>query len=110
MLKILITAVAKNNVIGRSTGEMPWHSKEETQHFKQTTLGFPVIMGRKTIEALGKPLEGRINMSAAGWVYTNNIIPTELSITNDNGETQTTESDIDFLIILGEKTANLVLR
>jgi len=62
MLKILITAVAKNNVIGRSTGEMPWHSKEETQHFKQTTLGFPVIMGRKTIEALGKPLEGRINI------------------------------------------------
>ncbi len=64
----------------------------------------------ESLNQLSELLEGRINMSAAGWVYTNNIIPTELSITNDNGETQTTESDIDFLIILGEKTANLVLR
>ena len=59
---ILIAAVAKNNVIGRSTGEMPWHSKEDFQHFKQTTLSFPVIMGRKTFESLGKPLKGRLNI------------------------------------------------
>lgn len=62
MKKIIIAAVAKNNIIGRSTGEMPWDLKEETQYFKQTTLGFPVIMGRKTFEALGKPLEGRVNI------------------------------------------------
>lgn len=62
MLKIISAAVAKNNVIGRSTGEMPWNLKEETQHFKLTTLGFPVIMGRKTFEVLGKPLEGRVNI------------------------------------------------
>jgi len=59
---ILIAAVAKNNVIGRSTGEMPWHSKEDFQHFKQTTLGFPIIMGRKSFESLGKPLKGRLNI------------------------------------------------
>jgi len=59
---ILIAAVAKNNVIGRSTGEMPWHSKEDFQHFKHTTLGLPVIMGRKTFESLGKPLKGRLNI------------------------------------------------
>ena len=62
MKKMLIAAVAKNNVIGRSTGEMPWNSKEDFQHFKQTTLGFPVIMGRKTLESLGKPLKGRLNI------------------------------------------------
>lgn len=62
MLKILIAAVAKNNVIGRSTGEMPWHSKEDFQHFKQITQGFPVVMGRKTFESLGKPLKGRLNI------------------------------------------------
>jgi len=62
MKKILIAAVAKNNVIGRSTGEMPWHLEEDFQHFKQTTLGFPVIMGRKTFESLGKPLETRLNI------------------------------------------------
>lgn len=62
MKKIIIAAVAKNNVIGRSTGEMPWNSKEEFKHFKESTFGFPIIMGRKTLESLGKPLEGRLNI------------------------------------------------
>ncbi len=62
MKKIIISAVAKNGVIGRSDGVMPWHSKEEFQHFKKTTLGFPVIMGRITFETLGKPLNGRLNI------------------------------------------------
>ena len=62
MKKIIIVAVAKNNVIGRSNGEIPWHSKEDFQHFKNTTLGFPVIMGRKTFESLGKPLKNRLNI------------------------------------------------
>ncbi len=62
MKKIIIAAVAKNGVIGRSNGEMPWHSKEEFAHFKQTTFGFPVIMGRKTFDTLGKPLKGRLNI------------------------------------------------
>ena len=59
---IIISAVAKNGVIGRSNGEMPWHVKEEFQHFKSTTFGFPIIMGRKTFETLGKPLKGRLNI------------------------------------------------
>jgi dihydrofolate reductase len=59
---VIISAVAKNGVIGRSNGEMPWHNKEEFKHFKSTTLGFPVIMGRKTFNALGKPLNGRLNI------------------------------------------------
>jgi dihydrofolate reductase len=62
MLKIIIAAVAQNGVIGRSTGEMPWHSKEEFQHFKNTTIGFPVIMGRKTFESLRGPLKGGLNI------------------------------------------------
>ena len=59
---IIISAIAQNRVIGKSNGEMPWHEKEEFQHFKQTTFGFPVIMGRKTFETLGKPLKGRENI------------------------------------------------
>ncbi len=59
---ILISAIAKNGVIGKSDGEMPWHVKEEFQHFKNTTYGFPIIMGRKTFETLGKPLKGRLNI------------------------------------------------
>ncbi len=62
MKKIIIVAVAENNIIGRTDGNMPWHSKEEFKHFKETTFGFPVIMGRKTFESLGKPLKGRLNI------------------------------------------------
>lgn len=58
----IIVAVAKNNVIGKASGEMPWHIKEEFQHFKKTTFGHTVIMGRKTFETLGKPLKGRQNI------------------------------------------------
>jgi dihydrofolate reductase len=62
-LKIsLIVAIAKNGVIGKSNGQMSWHVKEEFKHFKNTTLGFPIIMGRKTFETLGKPLKGRLNI------------------------------------------------
>lgn len=59
---IIIAAIAQNGVIGKANGEMPWHVKEEFQHFKQTTLGSAVIMGRKTFETLGKPLKGRENI------------------------------------------------
>jgi dihydrofolate reductase len=63
---IIIAAIARNGVIGRTNGEMPWHVKEEFQHFKQTTLGSSVIMGRKTFETLGKPLKGRENIIVTG--------------------------------------------
>jgi len=59
---VIIAAIAQNGVIGRANGEMPWHVKEEFQHFKQTTFGSAVIMGRKTFETLGKPLKGRENI------------------------------------------------
>ncbi len=61
MKKIIISAKSKNGVIGRQ-GELPWHSKEEFLHFKTTTLGFPIIMGRKTFQSLGKPLKGRLHL------------------------------------------------
>ncbi|MFU8867930.1 dihydrofolate reductase [Natronococcus sp.] len=57
-----IVAVADNGVIGRD-GEMPWHLPADLQHFKETTMGHPVIMGRVTyegiLETLGEPLPGR---------------------------------------------------
>lgn len=59
MRKIIISAISQNGVIGKSNGELPWHVKEEFQHFKNTTVGFPVIMGRKTFQSLGKPLKDR---------------------------------------------------
>ena len=62
MKKIIIAAVAKNNVIGKD-GIMPWHSKEDLKHFKETTMSYPLIMGRKTFISMGgKPLKGRLNI------------------------------------------------
>ena len=61
MEKIIIVAVAQNGVIGNN-GVMPWHSKEDFQHFKRTTMGYPLIMGRKTFESMNGPLRGRLNI------------------------------------------------
>ena len=57
----LIVAMAKNRVIGIDN-KMPWHLPADFAWFKKTTLGHPVIMGRKTYESIGKPLPGRRNM------------------------------------------------
>lgn len=58
----LIVAVAENGVIGKNN-DMPWHIKSEFQYFKRTTTGKPVIMGRKSFDALGgKPLPNRSNI------------------------------------------------
>jgi dihydrofolate reductase len=61
METIIIAAVAKNFVIGKNN-QLPWHYKEDFQHFKQLTTGYPVIMGRKTFESIGKPLPNRVNI------------------------------------------------
>ena len=57
----IIVAVAKNGVIGREN-DLPWHLSEDLKHFKKTTMGKPVIMGRKTFESVGEPLPGRENI------------------------------------------------
>lgn len=57
----LIVAVAKNGVIGVS-GAMPWHLPGDLKYFKATTLGKPVVMGRKTFDSIGRALPGRPNV------------------------------------------------
>jgi dihydrofolate reductase len=60
----LILARASNGVIGKD-GALPWHLPEDLAHFKRTTLGCPVIMGRKTWDSLPprfRPLPGRTNV------------------------------------------------
>jgi dihydrofolate reductase len=57
----LIAAMGKNRAIGLD-GKMPWHLPAELQHFKQTTMGKAIVMGRKTWQAIGRPLPGRQNI------------------------------------------------
>ena len=58
---VIIVAIAKNGVIGRD-GQLPWHLPSDLQHFKKTTMGCPLIMGRKTFDSIGRPLPGRDNI------------------------------------------------
>lgn len=57
----LVAAVSANNVIGVNN-QLPWHIPEDLQNFKRITMGKPILMGRKTIDSLGRVLPGRINI------------------------------------------------
>ena len=62
---VIVAAIAENGVIGNG-GEMPWHYPEDLRRFRETTMGHPVVMGRRTFESildrLGEPLPGRTNV------------------------------------------------
>ena len=58
MTVTLIAAVAENGVIG-ADGGIPWHLPEDFAHFKATTLGHTLVMGRTTYDSIGRPLPGR---------------------------------------------------
>lgn len=57
----LVAALSENQVIGRDW-QLPWHLPQDLKHFRQLTLGKPVIMGRTTFDSLGKPLAKRLNI------------------------------------------------
>ena len=61
MIISLIAAVGSNGVIG-SENKIPWRLPADLRYFRKMTMGKPVIMGRKTYESIGKPLEGRRNI------------------------------------------------
>lgn len=61
MILSAIVAIAQNNAIGKDN-QLPWHLPDDLRFFKKTTMGKPVLMGRKTFESLGKPLPGRLNI------------------------------------------------
>ncbi|MFT5710717.1 MAG: dihydrofolate reductase [Halioglobus sp.] len=57
----VIVAVAENGVVGKNNA-LPWQIPADLQYFKRTTLGKPIVMGRKTFESIGRPLPGRTNI------------------------------------------------
>jgi len=57
----MIVAVAENGAIGKDN-KMLWHIPEDFKYFKATTMGKPIIMGRKTYQSIGRPLPGRLNI------------------------------------------------
>lgn len=61
MIISLIVAVAENGVIGRD-GKLPWRLSSDLKTFRRLTLGKPIVMGRRTFQSIGKPLDGRDNI------------------------------------------------
>ena len=61
MIISLVAAASDNNVIGKDN-KLLWHLPTDLKYFKNVTWAMPVIMGRKTFESLGKPLNGRYNI------------------------------------------------
>ena len=61
MIISLLVAASENNVIGKNN-KLPWYLPTDMKYFKNISWAMPVIMGRKTFESLGKPLDGRKNI------------------------------------------------
>lgn len=62
-----VVAMDKNHCIGKGNA-LPWHISADLKHFKEITQGGVVIMGRKTLESMGRALPNRVN-----WVITRDI-------------------------------------
>jgi dihydrofolate reductase len=57
----LVVAIGENGAIGRG-GDLPWHLSTDLKYFRKVTMGKPMIMGRRTFESFGRPLDGRLNI------------------------------------------------
>ncbi|MHC2993313.1 dihydrofolate reductase [Pontibacter sp. HJ8] len=76
----IVVAIADNHVIGKDN-QLIWHLPADLRHFKQKTMGHPMIMGRKTFDSIGKPLPGRTtiivtrqqNFEAAGCLVAHTV-------------------------------------
>jgi dihydrofolate reductase len=94
----LVYARSRNGVIG-ANGGLPWHISSDLKRFKQTTLGKPVIMGRKTWESLPrKPLPGRVNIvvtKATGYK------PEGANVANSAAEAVLMAGDAEEICIIG---------
>jgi len=100
MLISLIAAMDRNRLIGHNNA-MPWHLPADLAHFKATTLGKPILMGRKTFDSLGRPLPGRTNI-----VLTRDpdYHADGITIAHDLAQAITAAGDADELMIIGGAT------
>ncbi|MFK7899716.1 MAG: dihydrofolate reductase [Cyclobacteriaceae bacterium] len=93
MITSLIVAQAENRAIGKDN-QMIWHLPKEFAHFKRTTLGHHIIMGRKNFESIGKPLPKRTSIvisrndkyEVPENVLLTNSLENALSIAKENGD------------------------
>lgn len=99
----IVVAVADNGVIGRGN-ELPWDLPDDLQHFKRTTMGRPIIMGRKTFESIGRPLRGRLNIILTrddAWQAAGVSVATSMEQAIDIAEGQARIDGADSVMVIG---------
>ena len=77
----IITCTSKNSVIGID-GKIPWYYPKDLIFFKNVTSGYPIIMGRKTFESLGKALPGRLNIVISSSEISDSNVTRAISLEN----------------------------
>jgi dihydrofolate reductase len=87
----IIVATDKNHGIGVNN-QLPWHLPEDLAHFKRTTSGHPILMGRKTFDSIGRPLPKRQNIVItrnANWTHegVNTVTSIQDALTLVEGQT-----------------------
>jgi dihydrofolate reductase len=100
---VLVAAIGENNVIGRE-GQLPWRLKSDLKHFREMTIGKPVIMGRKTYEAIGKPLKDRTNIVLTrdlSVVVPGGALATSLDAALDYARKDAIRRGVDEIMIIG---------
>jgi dihydrofolate reductase len=100
---VLVAAIGENNVIGRD-GQLPWHLKSDLKHFRELTIGKPVIMGRKTYASIGKPLKDRTNIvltSDLGLVAPGTVLATSLDAALGYAQRDAARRGVDEIMIIG---------
>ena len=99
----IVIAVADNGVIGRGNA-LPWDLPDDLQHFKRTTMGRPIIMGRKTYESIGRPLPGRLNIILTrdgAWQTPGVSVATSIEQAIDLAEGQALVDGADSVMVIG---------
>jgi dihydrofolate reductase len=100
---VLVAAVGANNVIGRG-GQLPWHLKSDLKHFRDVTIGKPVVMGRKTYGSIGKPLKGRTNIVLTrdlGLVVPGGVLATSLDAALSYAREDAEQRGVDEIMVIG---------
>ncbi|MGA9747142.1 MAG: dihydrofolate reductase [Nocardioides sp.] len=97
---VMVAAYADNRVIGRD-GDIPWHLPEDLKHFRETTRGHSVVMGRVTYEGIGRPLPFRTNIVITrqpGWTADGVLVADSLEAALDLGRDVHAQSGADIMI------------
>jgi dihydrofolate reductase len=99
----MIAAVASNGVIG-SDQSIPWYIPSDFAWFKRTTMGKPLVMGRKQFETVGKPLPGRTNIvvtSRSGYAPDGVVVVDSPEAALDRARAIADEAGVDEVMVIG---------